>query len=325
MNETLCVLSNNFGSTPRDSLTAIFSQFYTDAEIAEAKKILVDLAEQLSPKPDELKKVHKRVGGGKRTRETEDVLLLYTLLDSKKFAFPRFLAANSHRVPSIKEMELCKVTASVAELTLQVADINSALVKVTDACATITSQVSVIPMLGSNTLSAGLMGASSSSAATTHMTSLAVPEVPVSKDDEDDSAGGSWCYVDARGRTVKSTFASMVSSPPSRPKPQPPRRKIVGAKSGSTKLISSSESKTGLWHLFVGKMKKDTTEAALQEYLEENGITVSQIVKLKATQEWQQKSAAFHISVAQDCKDQVMVADFWPHNVEVRDWFFKPK
>ena len=177
-------LQTIFGSTPRDSPTVIFSQSYTDAEIEEAKKILADQTKQLCPKPDELKKVHKRqtyLGSGECTT-------LYTLLDSKKFTFPRFFAANFQRR---SRRWSCAKLQRVSPNCLQATDINSVLVKVTDSCAAITSQVSVNSTLGTNALSAGLLRASFSYAATTLMTSHAVPEVPVSKDGDDDSAGGS--------------------------------------------------------------------------------------------------------------------------------------
>ena len=66
MNELLCVLVNNFGSLPRATLVHVLSEFYTDDEIGEAKKVLLEQADGMSSRSDELKKVKPRQGDGKR-------------------------------------------------------------------------------------------------------------------------------------------------------------------------------------------------------------------------------------------------------------------
>ena len=98
-------------------------------------------------------------------------------------------------------------------------------------------------------------------------------------------------------------------------------RKIDGSPSRPQKLASSTNNNS--WHIFVGKLKKDTDEATLKEWLEENGVTVSNITKIKPTQAWQEKSSAFHVSVPLKFKDLVMDPGLWPDLVDVRDWVFK--
>ena len=101
------------------------------------------------------------------------------------------------------------------------------------------------------------------------------------------------------------------------------RRRIIGAsKTSSAKVASAS---VGQWHVFIGRVNKDTDVNSIKEFLEENGISVLEVKKLTAKQTWQEKSAAFHVSVALRFKDAIMNADIWPDNVEVRDWYFKPK
>ena len=105
--------------------------------------------------------------------------------------------------------------------------------------------------------------------------------------------------------------------------PPQTRRKIVGVrKPEGSKIVASTK---GVWHLFVGRLAKDTNEDELRDYLETNGISVSEVRKLKPNQEWQEKVSAFRLSISHKCKDTVMDADLWPDNVEVRDWVFKPK
>jgi len=48
-------------------------------------------------------------------------------------------------------------------------------------------------------------------------------------------------------------------------------------------------------------------------------------MKLKATEEWHNRSAAFKVSIPMTSKDVVMDSNVWPGFVEVRDWYFKPR
>jgi len=104
------------------------------------------------------------------------------------------------------------------------------------------------------------------------------------------------------------------------------RRKVVGTRRVSTstsKLMPSTDKK--LWHIYIGKLSKETSDEDIKSYLEENDIKVSEVRKLKATQEWQEKSSAFRVSIDLSCKDSVMEDKLWPSDVDVRDWYFKPR
>lgn len=70
-------------------------------------------------------------------------------------------------------------------------------------------------------------------------------------------------------------------------------------------------------------MHPDTTAADIQDFLKDNGICVVNCKKLEAKEDWQKNSAAFHLSVHEDDRDKVYVADLLPANVQVRDWDFK--
>ena len=130
------------------------------------------------------------------------------------------------------------------------------------------------------------------------------------------SAGPLWSTI-VNGKAVLPTIA-----PPSKID-QPVRLKIVG--SGKTDGMKLTASSKGQWNVFIGRLNKDTSEDDVKSFLTDNGLSVLEVQKLKPTQEWQEKSAAFHGSVALSCKEAVMNADMWPGNVEVSDWVFKPK
>ena len=104
------------------------------------------------------------------------------------------------------------------------------------------------------------------------------------------------------------------------------RQSVVGTRrtsDSSSKLTSSSDGK--LWHIYIGMLSKETTDKDVKGYLAENNIIVSEVRKLKALHDWQEKSSAFHVSIDKSCKDSIMDEKLWPTKIEVRDWYFKPK
>ena len=89
----------------------MFTDFYNSAEIEGAKLLLIDLADKCTPKLDELKKIKPRVGEGKSRRDMEDILGIYTALDAWKEDLPLFLAADTARIPSLRDIDVSKIAA----------------------------------------------------------------------------------------------------------------------------------------------------------------------------------------------------------------------
>ena len=133
------------------------------------------------------------------------------------------------------------------------------------------------------------------------------------------SDGGAWTVVRNNGSKSPLTSAAAVGLSSK----DQPRRRIIGSNKVTGAKISSAS--VGQWHVFIGRVDKNTDEDAIKDFLEFNNISVLEVRKLKAMQPWQEKSSAFHVSVSLKCKDDIMNADLWPDNVEVRDWVFKPK
>ena len=103
------------------------------------------------------------------------------------------------------------------------------------------------------------------------------------------------------------------------------RRKITGCVNSDSLKIKSSRVNSSSWHVFVGKVDPGTTEQEINDYLTDQGISVVSVVKLRAVQKWQEKSAAFKVSINESNKCDIMKPDIWPVHAEVRDWFFKPR
>ena len=323
MNECLCVLSNNFASMPKANIAAIFSEFYTETEMEAAKKVLYDIADSITPKLGELNKIKQsRVGDGKLRRDVDDVLQLYTLLDVKRHAMPRMLAADSSRIPAMKDMELCRMTASIAELSAKFNELSQNVITVVDSklkaqadvIATLTQDIAAATSVGSTVIAGGQSdGGSNPDTATT-------------------APGQPWTTI-VRGRNVVEgqTRPTRANAPAAAVTTQSMRRKIIGSRAVDTTSVPSKLSASPptvtikTWHIFVGKLNKECTKEDIKEFLEQNDISVSEVRKMEATRTWQKEHSAFRVSVALKCKDAVMMPALWPDNVEVRDWYFKPR
>src|SRR2546426_9840476 len=112
VSELLCTLKSNYGKMPRTDIISSFSDFYSNEEIDLAKSVIIDIADKCTPKINEVKKIKPRIGDGKSRRDLEDILVIYTALDSRKESIPLLLAADTTRIPSMKDVDFSRITAS---------------------------------------------------------------------------------------------------------------------------------------------------------------------------------------------------------------------
>ena len=114
INELLCVINNNFGKYSRAELSNICAEYYCESEVETAKSLICEIAESCSPKPEaELKKITVRKGEGKIRRDLEDILNVYTVLDSKKCSLPLIAALDISRIPSFKDFDSNKINTNL--------------------------------------------------------------------------------------------------------------------------------------------------------------------------------------------------------------------
>lgn len=316
VNEVLCVLHNNFGKIPRSNIVSVFSEFYTEDEISGSKKILLDAADSLSPKPDELKNIRKmRVGDGRKARETEDLLQLYSLLDVRKHSLPTFYAADTSRVPTLRDFDVCKVAADITQIKEKLSDVNgnvSALL-----------EWSVSASVAQSSRQQPVPSQTSSPSGDNATAENAYGRFPSTSSFRDVLQGGIGGSRVQEGSTVRNDWVQVVNNKT--------RRKIVGANKsvhiGANTEVKSqlTTSKPKAWHLFVGKLHKDVNEEEVKEFLAEKNIEVTEVRKLEAKQTWQEAFSAFKVCVNIKFKDVVMNEDVWPEEADVRDWVFNPK
>jgi hypothetical protein len=374
VNELLCTLKCNFGKYPRADIMTTFMDFYNDVEIEEAKAILVTYADKCNPKLDELKTIKPRIGEGKMRRNVEDIITLYTVFDGRKEKFPPIYAADTGRVPSIKDYDMSKLSGKIDDignnLALQIADLGDKFsVNITEfkdlakslldetraAVTTVSSQVDSGLKLSTQTLvddvkvSVSLVATEAISAMSKSSAALAAEAQSAVKQSEAtivamsnfgdckelDNNTNPWLKI-VKGKPcpfsdIPSLIGSknlplMDSGSASQGGPIKTdhlHRKIVGAGAAKLQDAKLKSSSSGQWCIFVGRLGKDTTEGDVTDFLDVRGIKAVDVRKLKATQEWQQKSAAFRVMIPVSCKDLVMDPSLWPDNVVVRDWLFK--
>ena len=114
------------------------------------------------------------------------------------------------------------------------------------------------------------------------------------------------------------------SLPPKGPAQPQLLKTIVGIRSSQGGLkIGASGVKTVC--AFATKLKKATSEIELKEFLDESGLTGVEVRKLEPLQKWHENHEAFRVVVAYKHKDVLLSPDFWPFNVEVREWVYKSK
>ena len=298
VNEVLCTLRSKFGQIPKATIVSVFGDFYTEDEISSAKRVLLEAADSITPKPDEFKKIKtNRVGNEKLRRDLDDLLLLYSVMDARKQDMPRFLAENVDRIPSFRDFEVSKLTISLSDITEKVDNLRDAVKKVSEtSLSTIATQAAMLASL--NEVSSGATSSTSgnedsSTDGVTPSTSGAV-------------VATGWNTI-VRGRAIPED--RLRDPKPAISNVAQNRRKIVGSRTGPDAKISASttlSSENKSWHLFIGRLHQDTTEEILKVHLTENGIIVNGIKKINATKDWQRNSAAFRVSVGFNDKDSVM-------------------
>ena len=71
-------------------------------------------------------------------------------------------------------------------------------------------------------------------------------------------------------------------------------------------MIDTNKENTGtVWHVFVSRLRSDTTADDITDFLYDSGINVVNCETLDPKEKWQRKSAAFHIQVDSQCQDAV--------------------
>jgi len=120
VNELLCYVQNDMSNHPRALVGVAINGFYQDDEVSAAKQCLYTVVEpmKLDGVPRHIK---RQAGDNKHKMECEDILNLFSFMDSVQCTMPKFVAADLQRIPNAQpgDVDVCSLAANVAAMTLQ--------------------------------------------------------------------------------------------------------------------------------------------------------------------------------------------------------------
>jgi len=300
-NELLCFLCNYFGKVPKTCLITTVVGFYEEDEIVKAKGLIYEFAEKCQSKSDNMPRLRQRKGGdNKRRLDVEDIYSMLEFLDKSQIEPPQFGALNLLRIPSIRPEE-----ADIVKLATSVSGLQQLFREMQEMVKSLTQKESVPPPPESAAEPSGCDTPSNDeppSAVEQKTVNKRYSDLPLFRTKD---VGGEWYTV-----------------APKKKQPEPPRR-IIGATTSDSVRLKAVSSSQQTWHVFVGRLEPETTVDDLSDFVSEFGVGVVKCSLLRATQEWQNKFAAFHLVVDNVDKDKVFDCVPWPKGVDVRDWIFK--
>jgi hypothetical protein len=309
------------------------THFYNDEEVSNAKSIMIEIGTK--HKIDELKQIKSRIGDGKKMREVEDIYTVYSALRNRddRPTISHFYAADISRILTKQAFDLSNVHVSLQEIKLSFND------KLNELSDNLTQEITKLKTQIEK--STEITDRSSTTRQPTYTVTERQDEISDSSMQDIDISGLPNLALNADttntvnipwnlvlSRSAAATLRKSTSAI-SHPKPVRGQRKTGAAKNSDANpnpsTLTAAIKTPGPWHIYVGKMSPDATEDLVKQHLEANGIEVIRTSKLKAEKEWQKKSSAFRISIANQYKDSVMDPNLWPQGIEVRDWVFKEK
>jgi hypothetical protein len=288
-------VQNNFSKYPKANICATVVAFYNEDEITIAKSVLFAFADSLDPKlPGMPRCINRKQSDNKKRLDVDDVINLYTLLDTAKSLSTTYVAANLARVPTVSpgEMDLYAVASSVMALSNQV--------------QSLLNRVTMVEQNGCKKgLVEGFQGKVQSSGDLT-----TAPDEP--------SAEKLTLVSHQQESKLSISETSEVGwNIVARKKPQAP--KIKGTSGHS--MIKGVPRKKRL-AAFVSRLALDTTDNDLRVFLEAAGLKDVTCRKIKPKSDAVFKTSAFFVSCNDECQELFYDESVWPEGVELRDWIF---
>ena len=323
VNELLCYVQNNIDKHPRALVCVAINGFYSDDEVTSAKQCLYGIIVDF--KLDGCARLIKRqAGDNKRKLECEDILNLFGFVDGSSATLPTFAAVNLLRLPTVSpsDVDVYSLAASVSTMAEKLEVVSHQIQKLESYSNRVEKLEAVQrgAVMGSDTLSAAADFPPVSAASTS--SAMSYTSVSGVSNGVGNSGRGLWAeLVDNLGPDDFSVVINKKHGKQVKKSSDLATRMVRGKATNEGKFTASHSH--GSWHVFVSRVHPDTTADDIHDFLTDNGIRVVKCKKLEAKEEWQKNSAAFHLSVHEDDRDKVYVADLWPVNVQVRDWYFK--
>ena len=250
------------------SFTAV-TKFFTIDEISSGKEILNEIARKttLQGLP-----VHvTRKGAGRHKADTENLYTLYEFFDVAKFNLPEFMVKDLRRIPFVSpnEFDVGAVLAGLDKLRIQMevmeVKLNLLERKINAGC-----QSGVCPSL---VCLPGQLDATEGKVKEAKLADISQSGIaPTMATSSTQFSSSSSSSLDQ----TKVLWSAIMSQPPTQI--QPIQRKVLGTGNSTSKLTLASKDK--LWHVFLGRLDKETLEIDITEHLEASRIKMSKVFQL---------------------------------------------
>jgi len=317
--ELLCYVQNKFFNATKNGLVTAISGFYTLEEIVEAKAKLFDTLEKLRVSGHVIdgkhRLVQRKMSDNKRKMDTEDILNLFSDLDSAGVRLPVFTAAKLKRIPPFEPdaTDICSLTFAVDVLQTQMGAMQDklcviidqlkqplvdqvgkeAVPKVTSVAVPVVKPVAARPAVAATSDSLSCTSGSSVAGHTDNHQWASLL-------DGETECTNAWKLVSPKktGRTASSAVMN--------------RPKASVKLTGSRNLANSDNSvkaipRKAVLSAYVGRLHLDTTDEDLTRFLTDVGLRGVVCKKLKAKDGKVFHTSAFYVTCSADYKDLFMM------------------
>lgn len=300
VNELLCATQFYLKTLPNSEILSLIGEFYNGDELLSAKTLLFATAKKAHPETPPLV---MRKGVNKRRSDIEDIVNLFTLADVKKVLLPTFVAVNLNRVPpvlsSVSWAHQSQSPSSTEALEVAVSDLQTQMAAVLNKLDDIKASNMAI-VSSHNHLPSAVDQTQGFAPLAASMPALDVQGTP------------SWSTV---ARKLAANSEAFKTSPNSSRITFKGRRVAAGAVKAVPRPLMC----------FVGRLDNKTTSEDLHGYLASVGIMNAVCRKLIPKDGKVFRTSAFCVSCNPEFADLFYDELNWPDNVELRDWYFRPK
>jgi len=324
---------NNFAKVPKANILAVIANFYSVDEIIAGKRVLFTFAESV-PAEGLPRFINRKEGDKKRRLDVEDIYNLAVQLDQLKATLPTFVALDLTRIPPINpsEADVCALVTSVSHLRLELnamtnlsAKVDAMMGQFDDIRKFVDQKMTGLPVAPPviSTAVAGQSSTGTDDGSTTggHVSWAAVASPRIPKMSSSDDEEGTFEVVAGRNRNRRSSQQPSVAQQPVQRLRAPAARKVItGVKSSENNKVAAVPRPLVA---FVGRLRHETSEQDLIDWLAESGIHDAKCRRLSAKNGRSFKTAAFRVACDNKYASLFYDESTWPAGCELRDWVFK--
>lgn len=317
ISEVLFFVFNKFGREPVDQIKKVVADFFTVADVREAKELLrAELVRILCPDSSDRTRselckqvvadlprlmTHNR-GDNRGLLEVADLLDLLMKADEMNVLdkLPTFVAASYDKIPVVKpeDLDICLIARRLSKLEDTVSGHTRTLIEAADK-----ADLNWPPLAGSPHDSWAAISSSGNSSG------LKTADLPA-RSAAAAAQSRQLVHPQERIQSVRSGQGNV-------------RQRTLKGKCDTTSGSSAVKGVPRQLHAFVCRLADDTTESSLSDWLAGVGIIGAACRKIVPKDGRVFKTSAFKVSCDSKYADLFYNEASWPLGCELRDWYVK--